>query len=116
MKSIDLTEYAGKLVRIFFYHLSDEQDTSSGWFIDHVGIYCDSDNYFLHFCECDLNQDGRCNILDWPYFIEDWGCTNCNEPEMECKCDLNHDGECNILDWPHFIENWSRSDCLLCEE
>ena len=28
-------------------------------------------------CECDLNGDSTCNILDWPYFIEDWGRTNC---------------------------------------
>jgi hypothetical protein len=68
-------------------------------------------------CECNLNYDGACNILDWPYFIEDWGRTNCGtppgsgSPPNDCECDLNHDGSCNILDWPYFIEDWGRSDC-----
>jgi len=62
-------------------------------------------------CECDLNHDGACNILDWPYFIEDWGRTNCGPPPSDCECDLNHDGACNILDWPYFIEDWGRTDC-----
>jgi hypothetical protein len=65
----------------------------------------------LQECECDLNGDGSCNILDWPYFIQDWGSTNCNDPGVECECDLNGDGSCNILDWPYFIEDWGRTDC-----
>jgi hypothetical protein len=68
-------------------------------------------------CECDLNHDGACNILDWPYFIEDWGRTNCGtppgsgNPPNNCECDMNVDGSCNILDWPYFIEDWGRTDC-----
>ena len=64
-------------------------------------------------CECDLSGDGNCNILDWPYFIEDWGRTDCNDPGVNCECDLNSDGKCNILDWPYFIEDWGRTDCPL---
>ncbi len=30
-----------------------------------------------YFCECDLNKDGSCNILDYQFFIQDWGCTDC---------------------------------------
>jgi C1A family cysteine protease len=66
-------------------------------------------------CGCDLNQDGSCNILDWPYFIEDWGRSDCNEPGVECECDLNGDGSCNILDWPYYIEDWGRVNCPLFE-
>jgi hypothetical protein len=68
-------------------------------------------------CECDLNVDGACNILDWPVFIGDWGRTNCGtppgsgDPPNDCECDLNTDGSCNILDWPYFIEDWGRTDC-----
>jgi hypothetical protein len=68
-------------------------------------------------CECDLNHDGACNILDWPFFIDDWGRTNCGtppgsgNPPNDCECDLNADGSCNILDWPYFIEDWGRTDC-----
>jgi hypothetical protein len=62
-------------------------------------------------CECDLNHDGSCNILDWPYFIEDWGRTDCHDLGVDCECDLNADGSCNILDWPYFIEDWGRTDC-----
>jgi hypothetical protein len=36
--------------------------------------------YAADLCECDLNGDGSCNILDWPYFIEDWGRTDCEGP------------------------------------
>jgi DNA-binding beta-propeller fold protein YncE len=28
-------------------------------------------------CACDLNNDGKCNILDYQLFIQDWGCTTC---------------------------------------
>jgi len=62
-------------------------------------------------CECDLNHDGACNILDWPYFIEDWDRTDCEPAPSDCECDLNGDGSCNILDWPYFIEDWGRTDC-----
>jgi len=34
--------------------------------------------YLPEFCDCDLNKDGKCNILDWPYFIDDWGRTDCH--------------------------------------
>ncbi len=28
-------------------------------------------------CECDLNKDGRCNMIDWTLFGRNWGRTNC---------------------------------------
>jgi hypothetical protein len=28
-------------------------------------------------CRCDLNEDGRCDMLDWLLFGEDWGETGC---------------------------------------
>jgi len=28
-------------------------------------------------CECDLNNDGSCNMTDWLLFGQDWGRTNC---------------------------------------
>jgi hypothetical protein len=33
--------------------------------------------YLPEFCECDLNKDGKCNILDYQRFIQDWGSTDC---------------------------------------
>jgi hypothetical protein len=122
LKSEDLTGYEGMKVRIAFYHISDEQDTSSGWYIDHIRIECDGTSLFPHFCECDFNQDGSCNILDWPYFIEDWGRDDCGtppgsgNPPSDCECDLNKDGICNILDWPRFIDDWGNLNCLTCFE
>jgi hypothetical protein len=81
------------------------------------------DIYVVHHCqdvcECDLDHNGSCNILDWPYFIEDWGRMDCGtppgsgNPPNDCECDLNTDGSCNILDWPFFIEDWGRTDCPL---
>jgi len=59
-------------------------------------------------CECDLNNDGACNVFDWFMFIEDWGRTDCSG---DCECDLNDDGSCNVFDWFVFIEDWGRTDC-----
>jgi len=59
-------------------------------------------------CECDINQDGSCNVFDWFCFIEDWGRTDCSG---NCECDLNSDGSCNVFDWFVFIEDWGRTDC-----
>ena len=59
-------------------------------------------------CECDLNNDGSCNVFDWYVFIEDWGRTDCSS---DCECDLNNDGSCNVFDWFIFIEDWGRTDC-----
>ena len=28
-------------------------------------------------CACDQNNDGRCDMLDWLLFGEDWGRTDC---------------------------------------
>jgi hypothetical protein len=65
-------------------------------------------------CECDLNGDGSCNILDWPLFIEDWGRSDCHDLGIFCECDLNSDGNCNILDWPYFIDDWGQTSCSTC--
>ena len=62
-------------------------------------------------CECDLTHDGRCDMLDWLLFGEDWGRTDCREPDMECECDLNNDGRCDMQDWLMFGEDWGRTDC-----
>jgi Tol biopolymer transport system component len=63
-------------------------------------------------CECDINDDGSCNGLDWLKFYPDWGRSDCNDPETEsCECDLNEDGSCNGLDWLVFYPDWGRSDC-----
>jgi hypothetical protein len=70
-------------------------------------------------CECDLNHDGSCNILDYQLFIQDWGRTNCGTPPgtglppNDCECDLNKDGKCNILDYQLFIQDWGRTNCPL---
>jgi hypothetical protein len=68
-------------------------------------------------CECNLNTDHSCNILDYQLFIQDWGRTDCGtppgsgNPPNDCECDLNHDGKCNILDYQIFIQDWGRTDC-----
>ena len=67
-------------------------------------------------CECNLNSDHSCNILDYQLFIQDWGRINCGtpagtgNPPNDCECDLNHDGKCNILDYQTFIQDWGRTD------
>jgi subtilisin family serine protease len=65
------------------------------------------------FCECDLNNTGNCNILDYQIFIQDWGRSDCNTLGVFCECDLNLDGACNILDYQLFIQNWGQSGCSI---
>jgi hypothetical protein len=62
-------------------------------------------------CECDLNNDGSCNGLDWLLFYPDWGRTDCTGSPDPCECDLNSDGSCNGLDWLLFYPDWGRNDC-----
>jgi alkaline phosphatase len=66
----------------------------------------------IDICECDLNDDGNCDMLDWLVFGVDWGRTDCNEPDVEpCECDINSDGNCDMLDWLEFGVDWGRTDC-----
>ena len=62
-------------------------------------------------CECDLTNDGKCDMQDWLKFGEEWGHTDCNEPGVDCECDLNVDGKCDMQDWLCFGEDWGRTDC-----
>lgn len=62
-------------------------------------------------CECNLNFDTSCNILDYQLFIQNWGKITCKEPTTFCACDLNNDGSCNILDYQLFIKHWGSSTC-----
>ena len=34
----------------------------------------------MELCECDLNSDGKCDMLDWLLFGEDWGRIDCPIP------------------------------------
>jgi hypothetical protein len=63
-------------------------------------------------CECDLNDDGKCDMQDWLVFGQDWGRTDCNDPGVEeCECDITQDGKCDMQDWLKFGEDWGRTDC-----
>jgi hypothetical protein len=63
-------------------------------------------------CPCDLNDDGNCDMLDWLFFGQDWGRTDCNDTGLEpCECDINGDGNCDMLDWLLFGQDWGRTDC-----
>ena len=72
---------------------------------------------FISNCECDLNDDGICDMQDWLLFGEDWGRTDCGtppgsgNPPNDCECDLNYDGICDMQDWLLFGDDWSRTDC-----
>jgi PKD repeat protein len=63
-------------------------------------------------CECDLNNDGSCDVSDWLLFSPDWGRTDCNESGVEpCECDMNDDGSCDFTDLVLFFWDWGRDDC-----
>ena len=62
-------------------------------------------------CECDLTQDGVCDMLDWQLFGQDWGRTDCLGSADVCECDLTQNGVCDMLDWQLFGQDWGRTDC-----
>ncbi len=112
--AISLTSYAGMHIRIAFYHTATRctlcgPSESTGWYIDHVRI-----TGFQGMCECDLNNDGRCDMRDWLRFGQRWGATNCNA-STPCACDLSHDGRCDMRDWLRFGESWGRINCPVCQ-
>jgi len=118
---LNLAAYAGQKVRISFFHTADPPYESFGWFIDQVRIESEGTSLFTHFCDCDFNQDGACNILDYQMFIQGWGRTDCGTPPgsgllpNDCECDLTKDGTCNILDYQRFIKDWGNMSCEICE-
>ena len=79
-------------------------------------------NILVGICECDLNNDGTCDMQDWLLFGQDWGRADCGtppgsgNPPNDCECDLNHDGTCDMQDWLMFGEDWGRADCPLIDE
>jgi hypothetical protein len=91
----------------------DESGDIYGVWRDYRNIDNPPDIYFTHFspCECNLNHDNRCDMEDWLMFGEDWGRTDCHDPDVECECDLNDDGRCDMEDWLLFGEDWGRTDC-----
>ena len=120
-QTIDLTTYAGEKVKIAFFH-NDDGDGSerSGWYVDHVSIECDGEALFPHFCECDIDQDGDCDMSDYFLFGGDWGRTDCGtpagsgQPPNDCECDLDHDGDCDMSDYLRFGGDWGDITCLTC--
>jgi hypothetical protein len=114
--NIALGPYKGQKVRIGFLHYTENDGGNSfGWYIDHIRI-----DGFPVFCDCDLDQKGSCNILDYQIFIQDWGRDDCGTPPgtgnlpNDCECDLDKSGACNILDYQRFIQDWGRKDCEIC--
>ena len=109
----DVTALSGEEKAHINLWLYNGQPPSDG---EDVEVVITSFNY-IPLCECDLNHDGKCNILDYQGFIQDWGRTNCGtppgsgDPPNDCECDLNQDGKCNILDYQIFIQAWGRTDC-----
>ena len=78
-----------------------------GWGTRHVsGTFI-----VVDICECDLNDDGRCDMRDWLLFGQDWGRTDCHILGTICECDLNDDGRCDMRDWLMFGKNWRRTNC-----
>jgi hypothetical protein len=80
---------------------------SQGLLLDNVTI----NTIAIDTCECDLNQDGVCDMLDWQLFGQNWGRTDCLGNADVCECDLNQDGVCDMLDWQLFGQDWGRTDC-----
>jgi hypothetical protein len=63
-------------------------------------------------CQCDLNNDSKCDMEDWLIFGQGWGRIDCNDPGVDpCDCDLTGDGLCDMQDWLVFGQDWGRTDC-----
>ena len=51
-------------------------NSAAGW-RTRVGKFKFANCGVQNVCECDLNHDGRCDMLDWLIFGQDWGRTDC---------------------------------------
>ncbi len=49
---------------------------------------------------CDLNNDGKCNLIDFSIFLTFWGTS-------ESRADFNHDGTVNLADFSIMLFNWT---------
>ena len=57
--------------------------------------------------QCDFNNDGVVNFIDFAHFASQWLRTDCNETNLWCEqCDLNKMGTVNYYDLMFFAENW----------
>lgn len=113
--AVDLTSYAGRKVRIAFYHTANKTNSiydsseSSGWYIDFIRI-----SGINGLCECDITKDGRCDMRDWLVFGRRWGAVDCSTSNP-CACDLTNDSRCDMRDWLRFGEGWGRTNCQRCQ-
>lgn len=49
---------------------------------------------------CDLNNDSRCNLIDFSIFLTMWG-------SSDPRGDFNHDGQVNLADFSIMLFNWT---------
>jgi uncharacterized protein (TIGR03067 family) len=69
----DLESYGIDYVVFIKFVGLDNGGSAAGFDLDAVEAL----NSKYDFCECDLNQDGKCDMLDWLLFGQDWGRTDC---------------------------------------
>ncbi len=61
------------------------------------------DDGFGNLCDCDFDQDGSCNILDFDTFLGDFQ----TQTDSGLGTDMNGDGNVNILDFDAFLSGFS---------
>jgi len=107
---------AGDVLHVDLHNVANDEVGSLGITLEYGGQLTDI-TLSPPPCECDLNHDGTCDMLDWLLFGQDWGRTDCGtppgsgNPPNDCECDLNSDGRCDMQDWLLFGEDWGRTDC-----
>ena len=67
-------------------------------------------------CKGDFDQDGDVDGLDLAVFAEDFGRTDCNQPNvLTCEGDFDGDGDVDELDLAVFVADFGRTDCPVYE-
>ena len=107
-KSLDISVYAGKKVRICFYHKeNDDGYQSAGWYIDNIRL----PGVFLIPCEGDFDNDGDVDWSNWAVFAADFGRTDCSLQNF-CDGDFNGDGDVDGSDLAIFAADFGKTDCF----
>ena len=107
-KSLDVSTYAGKKVRIGFLHTDDNNTyLGAGWYIDDIRL----PGVFLIPCEGDFDNDGDVDWSDWAVFAADFGRTDCSLQNFCCG-DFDGDSDLDGSDLAIFAADFGSTDCF----
>ncbi len=103
----NLTDYAGKTVRLAFYHEAASPSEDHGWFIDHIRL----PGVYLSPCKGDFDNDGDVDGSDLQKLSPHIGRTDCSLADF-CTGDFDNDGDVDGTDLAGFSEDFGSTQAI----